>query len=38
VIDLAIVLAFVGYSVAAGLRARRTASSSLEEYFLAGEA
>ena len=35
-LDLAIVLAFVAYSVAAGLRARRQASEGLEEYFLAG--
>jgi SSS family solute:Na+ symporter len=35
-IDLAIVLAFVAYSVTAGFRARRQASKNLEEYFLAG--
>jgi Na+/proline symporter len=35
-LDLFIVLAFVGYSVGAGLRARRAASRSLDEYFLAG--
>jgi Na+/proline symporter len=35
-IDLLIVLAFVAYSVTAGLRARRAASRNLEEYFLAG--
>lgn len=37
-LDLAIVAAFVVYSVAAGLRARRHASEGLEEYFLAGRA
>ena len=36
VIDLAIVFAFVLYSVAAGFLSRRRASRSLEEYFLAG--
>jgi len=36
VIDLAIVFAFVLYSVAAGFAARRRASRSLDEYFLAG--
>ncbi|MBD3220831.1 sodium transporter [bacterium] len=35
-IELAIVLAFVAYSVTVGLRARRAASRNLEEYFLAG--
>ncbi|MDP1569896.1 MAG: sodium:solute symporter family protein, partial [Vicinamibacterales bacterium] len=35
-LDLAIVLAFVLYSVSAGLRARRQASRDLNEYFLAG--
>jgi solute:Na+ symporter, SSS family len=35
-IDLAIVLAFIVYSVASGLRAKRLASQSLNEYFLAG--
>lgn len=35
-IDLAIVAAFVLYSVAIGLRSRRQASRSLAEYFLAG--
>jgi SSS family solute:Na+ symporter len=35
-IDLAIVLAFVLYGVAAGLRARKQASTDLTEYFLAG--
>ncbi len=35
-LDLAIVLAFVAYSVSAGLRARRQASRGLDEYFLAG--
>lgn len=36
VIDLALVLLFIGYAVAAGLRARKVASQSPEEYFLAG--
>jgi solute:Na+ symporter, SSS family len=36
VVDLVIVLAFVAYAVTAGMRARRRASRSLEEYFLAG--
>jgi SSS family solute:Na+ symporter len=35
-IEVLIVLAFVAYSVTAGLRARRAASRNLEEYFLAG--
>lgn len=35
-IDLLIVLAFVAWAVASGFRARRQASQSLEEYFLAG--
>jgi len=35
-IDIAIVVCFVVYSVSVGLRARRQASRSLEEYFLAG--
>ena len=35
-LDLAIVLAFVAYSVSAGFRARRQASRGLDEYFLAG--
>ena len=35
-IDGAIVLAFVAYAIGSGLRARRTASRNLEEYFLAG--
>lgn len=35
-IDLFLVLAFVAWSLAAGLRARRSASRSLQEYFLAG--
>ncbi len=34
--DLAILLVFVAWSVAAGLRARRRASRSLDEYYLAG--
>jgi SSS family solute:Na+ symporter len=35
-VDLAIVLAFMVYGVAAGLRARERASRGLTEYFLAG--
>lgn len=35
-LDLALVLAFVAYSVSAGLRARRLASRDLGEFFLAG--
>jgi SSS family solute:Na+ symporter len=35
-LDATILLAFVVYALAAGLRARRVASRSLEEYFLAG--
>ena len=35
-IDLLIVAAFVVYGIAAGLAARRQASRSLDEYFLAG--
>jgi Na+/proline symporter len=35
-IDLAIILAFLAYSVANGFRNRARASRSLEEYFLAG--
>ena len=35
-IDVAILLAFAAYAIAAGLRARRIASTSPEEYFLAG--
>ncbi|MEM1058471.1 MAG: sodium:solute symporter family protein [Verrucomicrobiota bacterium] len=35
-VDLAILLAFVVYAVASGLRARRQAGKNLEEYFLAG--
>lgn len=35
-LDLFIVLAFVGYSIAAGFAARRKASRDLHEYFLAG--
>ena len=34
--DLSIILAFVVWSVTAGLRARRKASRSLDEYYLAG--
>jgi Na+/proline symporter len=36
VIDLVLVLAFVAYGLAAGLRARREASTDLRSYFLAG--
>ncbi len=36
-IDIIIVLAFVAYAITAGFRARRKASKSLEEYFLAGK-
>lgn len=36
VLDLVLVLAFIAYSVNAGLRARRVASRDLGEYFLAG--
>ena len=36
VLDALIVLAFVVFSVVAGLRARKQASRGLEEYFLAG--
>ena len=35
-IDFAMLLLFIAYSVWVGLRARRKASQSLEEYFLAG--
>lgn len=35
-LDLAIVLAFLGYSIRSGLRNKETASRNLEEYFLAG--
>ena len=35
-IDLAIVVVFIVFSVAAGLRARRQAAQGLESYFLAG--
>ncbi len=35
-IDLALVLLFVAYAVGAGLRARRKASRSQQDYFLAG--
>ncbi|MBA3545255.1 MAG: Na+:solute symporter [Nannocystis sp.] len=35
-LDLALVLAFILYSVSAGLRARRLASRDLGEFFLAG--
>jgi solute:Na+ symporter, SSS family len=36
VIDLVIVLAFMAYAISAGFSARRQASRSLSEYFLAG--
>ncbi len=36
-LDLLIVLAFVVYAIAAGLRARHKASQNLQEYFLAGK-
>lgn len=36
-LDLLIVLAFVAYAIAAGLRARSRASRNLQEYFLAGK-
>jgi Na+/proline symporter len=35
-LDAAILLAFAVYAIASGLRARRAASTGLEEYFLAG--
>jgi Na+/proline symporter len=35
-LDAAILVAFAVYAIASGLRARRTASTGLEEYFLAG--
>jgi len=35
-LDAAILVAFAIYAIASGLRARRTASTGLEEYFLAG--
>jgi solute:Na+ symporter, SSS family len=35
-IDLFIVIAFVLYAITAGFRARKKASESLQEYFLAG--
>lgn len=35
-LDVSILVAFVAWSVAAGLRARRRASRSLDEYYLAG--
>jgi solute:Na+ symporter, SSS family len=35
-LDVLIVLVFVVYAIAAGLRARRQASQGLDEYFLAG--
>ena len=35
-LDVAILLAFIAFAVGSGFRARRQASASLEEYFLAG--
>jgi solute:Na+ symporter, SSS family len=35
-LDVVIIVGFAGYAVASGLRARRDASPSLTEYFLAG--
>lgn len=35
-VDAAIVLAFMGYALGTGLRSRKAASRSLEDYFLAG--
>ena len=35
-VDILIIVAFIVYAVAAGLRARKVASQNLEEYFLAG--
>ena len=35
-LDVCIVLAFIGYAVAAGFRNRKRASRNLQEYFLAG--
>jgi Na+/proline symporter len=35
-IDIAILLAFIAYAITSGFRARRKASSGLEQYFLAG--
>ena len=37
VLDLLIVLAFVVYAIASGLRARGVAGQNLKEYFLAGK-
>ena len=36
-LDLLIVLTFMAYALGSGLRSRRKASESLEEYFLAGK-
>jgi SSS family solute:Na+ symporter len=36
ILDAAILVAFAIYAIGSGLRARRTASTGLEEYFLAG--
>ncbi len=35
-VDILIIVAFVVYVVAVGLRSRKVASQNLEEYFLAG--
>ncbi len=35
-VDILIIVAFIAYVVAVGLRARKVASQNLEEYFLAG--
>ncbi len=35
-VDILIIVAFVVYVVAVGLRSRKVASRNLEEYFLAG--
>ena len=35
-LDVALIIGFIFYALAAGLRARRRAGQSLEEYFLAG--
>lgn len=35
-VDAAVVLAFLGYALGTGLRSRKAASRSLEDYFLAG--
>lgn len=35
-VDLALLLAFLAYCIASGLRSRRASSANLEQYFLAG--